>query len=66
MGVILETSNPHLSIELRRESFFIHDDELTTESPEFGYERVFGLQGILEQILEHPRFIRWLNKREGR
>lgn len=66
MGVIVETKNPHLEFEMRRESFIIHDDELIQESPEFGYERVFGLQALIAQVIQHPRFIAWLKKKEGR
>lgn len=65
MGVIVETANPHLEIEFRRESFIIHDDELIQESPEYGYERVFGLQALIAQVIQHPRFTAWLRQKEG-
>lgn len=65
MGHIIEI-NDHLDIELRRESFRIYDDELPTESPEFGYERVFPLEHAIAEVKKHPRFVEWLREKEGR
>ena len=67
MGLII-TINDHLDVELRRESFCIHDDESPADlpSPEFGYERVFPLKAALGAIEKEPRFVEWLQKREGR
>lgn len=65
MGLIIDV-NDHLSVELRRESFIVHDDALVQEAPEFGYERVYGLIALLAAVEQSERFQRWLAKREGR
>jgi hypothetical protein len=64
MGFIIDV-NDHLSVEVRRTSFMIHDDELqATESPEFGYNRVFPLIAALEHVKNSERFQAWLKKEE--
>lgn len=63
MGFII-TINAHLDVEIRKESFIIHDDELPIESPEFRFERVFPFQAAIQQIIESPRFQRWLEEKE--
>lgn len=67
MSVIIEI-NDHLEVELRCESFIIHDDERDKLdiAPEFGYERAFPMKALVETVLQHPRFVLWLKKREHR
>ena len=67
MGVIIEI-NEHLEVELRRTSFIIHDDARDDRdiAPEFGYERAFPMKALVEAVLQHPRFVSWLKKRERR
>ena len=66
MGEILDCGNEHIEVEVRRESFIIHDDARDSRdvAPEFGYERVYALQALIQQIIEHPRFVAWREKKE--
>ena len=63
MGLVIEVT-PRVDVEVRRDSFYIADNESALENPEFDFELVPALSLALDIVKESDQYQRWL-KRKG-